>query len=472
MPDEDDADIPKLDKSALFGEMGNRNLYSPYGFDRLEFLPALRGRRASEIFREMAQNDAIVSAILFEITAVLRRVEWDVEPGASGPDGEVSDDDIERADFVQTCMDDLSHSWEELVADALTMLPFGFAALEIVYKHRGSADIDAPSKRRTKFPDGKVGWRKFELIPQATVTDFIVDEHGGIQALEQGGMYGADRVVIPIEKLLLFRTERHSPRGKSVLRGAVESWYYRKRMRQLEGIGVERDLAGLPVFYLDADIMADSARRSEYEKIIRNLRRDEQEGVLLPAVMDDSGTLQPLAKLELLASAGARQHDMDKTIARYTREIAMSLLQDVMLLGHEKVGTQALAKEKRDLSEVVLQAWLNTVEAVINDHAVPRLLALNGMPLDAAPRIVPGDIRSSDVAEFINGVKLASDAGFQLAGDPEVEQIIRRRLNLPLIVEEVAQRMADDLLDPPAPPPMVPQPDEDEGLEDDVDGDV
>lgn len=462
-------EVPKLTQQQLFGEMSNSQLYSPFGYDRLEFLPALRGRKAAEIYREMATNDAIVSAVLFEIVAVLRRVEWDVEPYAGGPDGEVTDADLETADFVRSCMDDLSHSWEEFIADALSMLPFGYSFLEIVYKKRESADLAAPSERRSRFPDGRIGWRKFCYVPQETISDFDTDEYGGVQAVIQGGYYGAQAVTIPIEKGLLFRTERHSPRGQSVLRGAVESWYYRKRMRQLEGVGVERDLAGLPVFYLDADIMANASRRGEYEKIIRNLRRDEQEGVLLPATVGDNGELQPLARLELLASAGQRQHNTGEVIGRYTREIAMSLLQDVMLLGHEKVGTQALAKEKRDLSEVVLQAWLNTVACTINDHAVPRLLALNGMSLDAMPMIVPGDIRASEVTEFVDSIAKLAGQGFELAGDPEVENLIRRRLNLPLLPPEMQQRMTDDIVDPPDPPPMVAPPavpadaDDDEG---------
>lgn len=448
----DRALAPPLTDAQRFVELGNRNLHTPFGYDRLEFLPALRGRHQSEIYKEMATNDPIVSAILFEITAILRRVEWDVEPAASGPDGDVTDGDVEHADFLKSAMNDMSHSWEEFIADTLTMLPYGFAALEIVYKRRVTTELSAPAKSRTRFPDGRVGWRKFVWLPQETVTDFLTDEFGGVQALVQGGMYGANHVVIPIQKLMLFRTSRHTPRGMSVLRGAVEPWYYRKRMRQLEGIGVERDLAGLPVFYLDADQMSNPTRKAEYQDIVRNLRRDEQEGVLLPAMLNEAGTdLVPLARLELLASSGPRQHNMGEVIGRYTREIAMSLLQDVMLLGHEKVGTQALAKEKRDLSEVVLQAWLNTVEATVNDHAVPRLLALNGMPLDAMPRFVPGDIRSTDIDALVDAVSKLSSAGFELAGDPEVEQWIRRKLNAPLLPDEVRERLLDDQINPPEP---------------------
>ncbi len=428
-----------------FVELGNRGLYQPYGYDRLEFLPQLRGQQASEIYREMESNDALIGAILFQITMLLRRVNWEVEP-AEGPRGE------ERADFLQTCLDDMSTTWEEVIHDALTMLPFGFAYMEIVYKRRDSTDLEAPAEGRTRFPDGRIGWRKMVLLPQETVAEFQLDEYGGVQAAVQRASYG-EAAVIPIDKALLFRTRKRGPRGVSVLRNVAESWYYRKRIREIEGIGIERDLAGLPVFTLDADIMANTSRLAEYQAIVRNLRRDDQEGVLLPGIVNDQGELLPLAKLELLSTAGSRQFDTNAIVNRYSREIAMALLQDVILLGHEKVGTQALASEKRDLSDTALQAWLNDIAATFNAHAVPRLFALNGEPLEDLPVLVPGELRPTDVQGFATAVKDIAAAGFALADDPEIDAEVRRRLGFPPLLPEVAALMAEAQLEPPAPPP-------------------
>ncbi len=448
------------DKVDPFVELSNKRLQTPMGFDRLEFLPKLRGRRQAEIYREMVDNDALIGAILFAIEMVLRRVEWEVEPARS-EDGEASDIDIERADFLSTCIQDMSMTWEEVISDALTMLPFGHAYLEIVYKRREDNSVDAEAERRTRFPDGKIGWRKFSMVPQATISEWKVDDHGGVRAAVQGGAYGAERVTIPIEKALLFRTSTHSPQGKSVLRRVVEAWYYRKRMREIEGIGVERDLAGLPVMYLDADIMANPARLAEYQEIITNIRRDEQEGVILPGVVDtDSGELKPTAKLELLSSGGARQFNTSEIINRYAREIAVSLLQDIVLLGHEKVGTQALASEKRDLSDTALQAWLNDIAAIINTHAVPRLFALNGESLEDLPMIVPGELRPTDVKEFAESLAAAASGGFIFSDDPETEAEVRRRLGLPPMSPEALAAQEDEKKEPEPKPEVEDEPDD------------
>ena len=421
-----------------FVEVANRQLYRAHTYDNLEFLPQLRGRQASEIYREMAENDALIGAVLFAIEMILRRVEWEVEPFSP------STYDVGRADFLNECKEDMSMSWEDVICDALTMLAYGHAYMEIVYKHRTTADLTAPAEHRTRYPDGRIGWRKFVLLPQPTIVDWELDEHGGVQACTQGGVYGLERVTVPIEKALLFRTNTRTPRGRSILRTVIESWYYRKRIRQVEGIGIDRDLAGLPVFYLDKSIMENASRRAEYQDIVRNLRRDEQEGVLLPAMKTPDGALEPIAKLELLSSGQSRrQFDIGAVIARYNREITMAVLQDIVLLGHETVGTQALASEKRDLSDTALQAWLNNIAAVFNAHAIPRLFALNGESLENLPKLVPGELRPTDVNEFATAIRDIAAGGFPFTGDPDVEAEVRRRLGLPAMLPE-DQRPTDE----------------------------
>lgn len=438
-------------------ELANHNLWSHgWNVDRLEFLPQLRGRRGIELLREMSQNDALIGAILFGITMLLRQVDWRVDPYIDPDTGEASDDDLDRADFLNSCMDDMSITWPQVVSNALTMLPYGHAWLEIVYKRRETTDVGASGDRRTRYPDGKIGWRKLVLVPQETITDWELDDHGGVQAIVQGGSYGEDRVRIPIEKSVLFRTDNRSPKGTSVLRTTVESWYFRKRLREVEGIGIERDLAGLPVFYVDVDTYQNPSKLAEYQNIVRNIRRDEQEGVILPAMVGDDGKVIKIAELTLLSSAGSRQFDTNAIIARYTREIAMALLQDVMLLGHEKVGTQALASEKRDLSDTALGAWLLDIAATMNAHLVPRLFALNGVQDGRLPMLVAGELRPTDVAEFTESLERASGSGFVFSDDPEVEAEVRRRLDLPEMRPEVLQARLEDQLEPDPEPPVAP----------------
>ena len=64
-----------------------------------------------------------------------------------------------------------------------------------------------------------------------------------------------------MEKCLLFRTQTHknNPEGRSILRNAYRSWYFKKRIEEIEGVGIERDLAGIPIAYVDPAIMSAGA---------------------------------------------------------------------------------------------------------------------------------------------------------------------------------------------------------------------
>ncbi len=409
---------------ALLTELANQGLKTRGGtaqYSREEFLPQLRGPRAMKVYREMVDNTGTVGGMMLAIEMLLRQVSWHWEPKDETPAAQ------EAADFVSSCWDDMSTSVSDLIIDVVTMLPFGFSAFEIVYKRRQGPD----GEHASDFDDGRLGWRKIVLIPQDTVSEFIVDETGGLAGIKQGS--GMSSIIIPVDKTAVFRTRHDSFWGKSVLRSAYPSWLRRKRIEEIEAIGIERDLAGLPLAYLAPEILADSAKRTEYANIVKNIRNDEQAGVVFPAIFDDDGNR--LAELTLLGSPGTRVFDTTTIINRYTRDMAISVLQDMLILGHEKIGTQALASEKRDLSDVALTAWLDEVSAVFTTHVVPRLLWLNGLPPRSAPALCHSSLKDDDLTEIAQWLSDLSSAGFVLAGDPEVEDWVRRVFGLPLVTE-------------------------------------
>ena len=84
---------------------------------------------------------------------------------------------------------------------------------------------------------------------QETLFRWVFDGTGGIKAMVQMAPPGYTQRVIPIEKSLLFRTghPQGQPRGLAILRNAYRPWFFKKRLEEFEAIGVERDLAGMPV---------------------------------------------------------------------------------------------------------------------------------------------------------------------------------------------------------------------------------
>lgn len=430
-----------------FSELGSTGLKRNAGIVQEEYLRELRGDRWIKTVKEMSDQDAIIGAFLLAIELLLRQVSWDVEPVEGETEGE-SSPAMDVAEFIEECFDDMSHGMEDTISEILTMLPFGWAYMELVYKRR-LGESSSP-RLRSKYTDGRIGWRKWSIRSQDTLDRWEFDESGGVQGMWQRvDNIAKPPVLIPIEKALLFRTtmRKGNPEGRSVLRNAYRSYYFKKNIENIEAIGVERDLAGLPVAHVPPQILlgatADDANlRTEITNIVTNIRRDEQEGVLWPLAYDDKGN--KLYELELLSSGGSRQFDTDAIIARYDQRIAMSVLADFILLGHESVGSYALSATKSSLFKTALTAWLDSIADVINTHAIPRLLALNGIDVALAPKFCFGRVGDVELEDLIGFVERTTRAGMTLFPDVEVENKLRSEVDLPLLSEDDMQRREDE----------------------------
>jgi hypothetical protein len=76
---------------------------------------------------------------------------------------------------------------------------------------------------------------------------------------------------------------KNNPEGRSLLRNAYRPWYYKHRIEEIEAVGVERDLAGLPIAYLPPEYLSSSATadqiqvRNAIEQIVQTVKINEQE---------------------------------------------------------------------------------------------------------------------------------------------------------------------------------------------------
>jgi hypothetical protein len=404
-----------------------------------EFLPALRGRKAIEVFREMSTNDSIVGALLFAIDKLVREVDWHVEPADNTPEG------TEAGDFLESCMEDMEHSWDDFVSEVMTMLVFGWSWHEIVYKKRvGPWEKDA--KKKSNYEDGMIGWRKMPIRSQETMLRWLFDKSGEVTGLVQLAPPFYQVTTIPMSKSLLFRTapSKGNPEGRSLLRTAYRSWYFKKRLEEFEGIGVERDLAGMPVARVPADyLMAKAGTEKErvvagFRKMVRGVRRDENEGLILPT-MYDPDTKQPLFDFELMSSSGARQFDTNAIIQRYEQRILMSVLADFILVGHESTGSYSMHTDKTGIFRAALNSITKNIADTLNRKAIPKLFELNGWKVRELPKIVASEIDPPDLAQLGQLISSTAGAGMQWFPDPELEKFIRDIARLPEMPDEVME---------------------------------
>lgn len=389
-----------------------------------EFLHELRGKRGIETYREMAENDDVIGAILFAIEMLVRQCDWNVEPGGD------TAKDREAAEFVKSCMDDMQDTWIDTISEILSFLTYGWSFHEIVYKRRIGNTKDPRTK--SKYNDGLIGWMKLPIRAQETLYQWEYDNEDNLLGMTQMPPPDYGRYTIPMEKALLFRTKsrKNNPEGRSILRNAYRSWYFKRRIQEIEGIGIERDLAGLPVLYVpeDSEVWDDLVpenvkKRQILEYMIKNIRRDELEGCVFP----DS------YKLELLSSSGTRQFDTNAIINRYDTRIAMTVLADFIFLGHDKTGSWALSSDKTELFAVAIGAFLDIICETFNSQGIPSLIDINGQyfaGITEYPKMTHGDIEDADITKVSSFIKDMTGIGV-LVPDDSLEDYIRQVGHLP-----------------------------------------
>lgn len=390
-----------------------------------EFLPELQGIRGVRVYEEMSSNDDVCGAILFAIKMLIRQADWSVQPSGS------EERDRDAADFVESCLHDMSSTWTDTVSEILSFLTYGWSIHEIVYKRRMGRKKDP--RLESKFDDGLIGWQKLPIRCQESLYEWEFDDCDNLTAFVQMPAPDFNVIRIPAEKLLLFRTEsrKDSPEGRSILRTAYRSWYFKKRLQEIEGIGIERDLAGFPVLVapegVDVWSPANANLLATCNQFVANIRRDAMEGLTIPAGWE----------LKLLTTGGSRQFDTSKIIERYDTRIAMTVLADFLFLGHERTGSWALSSDKTELFSMAIGAYLDTICEVFNRKAIPALLEVNGKHFaDAAvPHLVHGDIETRDLTQLSAFLKDMTGIGL-ITPDDALEEYLREQAALPSKVDD------------------------------------
>lgn len=440
-------DTPPQSSEALnFKDVGSYGLRQFGGWVREEFLRALVGREGARTYREMGDNSPTVGAILFCIIQMMRRVEWRITPADD------TDEAQKEADFVQSIMDDMSHTWEDFVAEALSMLQYGYSVHEIVYKKREGRTGTDPSNQ----DDGRIGIKRLPIRGQDTILKWFFDSNGQVTGVTQQPWVGP-LVDLPAAKLLLFRPMQHknNPEGRSILRSAYRPYYFCKRIEEQEAILFER-FSGFPVMSVPSALLSAAAAGDpaavtaveNYKKIITNVRIDEQMGLLKPSDHFTSGdgtiSAAEMYKFELVTPASARASvNPHQTIERYKLDILTSMLADFITTGHASRGTQSSAIQKVDIFFQAIEGWLKAIAAVLNKHLLPKLWELNNLDDKLMPKFAPDMAQRIDLDALGNFVLHLAQAGMMMFPDQDLENYIRDAAGLPNILEEEWQAKQD-----------------------------
>lgn len=419
----------------IFTPQGRVGQYRYGGVFYEEFLPELRGPKGVEVYKEMSENDDIVSAILFAIEMLMRQTTFSVDPSGD------TDIDKRAAEFVKECMDDMQDSWTSTLSEILSFITFGWSYHEIVYKRRMGHTKNP--KTNSKYDDGLIGWRKLPLRAQETLYEWLYeDQSDELIGMVQQPPPDFGTIEIPLDRALHFVTKsrKNNPEGRSILRGSYRAWYFKRRIQEIEGIGLERDLAGFPVLTApegmdlwdtDDEDMKEALNRAE--SIVTGIRRDSREGLVLP----------PGWELSLLSAGNRRTFDTNEIIDRYDKRIATTVMADFILLGQGDNGSWALSSDKTRLFSLAIGTYLDVICETFNTQGIPRLIDLNEehfRGITDYPQMVHSDIEERNLKELAEFLEKMVGIGF-LMPDDQLEDFVRTEANLPerLDVEDMPE---------------------------------
>lgn len=407
-------------RRSITGDIGNSGLqlYGGRPFD--DFLAEWRGRTKVKKVDEMLKNSPIVAALRMSMELPIRDIEWQF----TGPP-DVDPDTDPAIQLLNDSLDNLSHSWNDHVIDALLFPFYGWSMFTVTYERVG----------------GQLLWHKFKPLGHDTVWKWEPTDDGWIKGLWQEPQYWTK--MIPVERMLIyrFRKPKNSPEGESVLRPAWIPYYFIKHIQEKEGIGIERALAGLPVITppMGADMTESSSDSTDYgraHKIVRNVRFDEQAGLILPPPTGPGEHQRWDFKLVSSPGGMSQTIDTNLVISRYEKRLLMSALSQFLMLGMDSVGAMATFEGATDFHSMALNAVADIIAETFTKFAVSRLLVLNGYDPDgyALEHSPAGQIDIPAMADFLQ------KTGTLLTWTPEDEVWLRSLVRLP---EKTAEELAE-----------------------------
>lgn len=395
--------------------VGGSGLWNAGGYIYEPYLPGrYQGETGRRLIYMMASRDPTIRAMLLAMKLPIRTVLWHMQPATDDAQGKAA------AEFGESLIAGMATAWPDVLSEVLTEIEYGWSALELVLCQRD---------------DGRIGIGDLQPRAQDTLYRWDFDDAGNVTAMHQQLM--STSVAIPAERLVLFRTESHknSPEGRSMLLSAADSYRSLRHITQIESIAIERDFTGIPVAYIPSAALANEPLKQKYTQIVRDLKMNDQAGLVLPSDPWRDAENKPSAlgqyRIELVSAPGRRAIDTDKIITRHQTDMVRSVLADFLMLGMASKGSFALSRDKSEMFEKSLTSLVTSIEEGFDRGVLRRLWAMNGLPMELKPRWKAGRLSQANLGELGEFMRNLGAAGFTMANE-EREAAVAELAGLPI----------------------------------------
>lgn len=397
---------------AELGDSGTRLLH---GIIIDEYNAQLQGVQGIRVYEEMRKSDGTVRAAVLACTLPIRRATYFVNPATN------SDQDKEIANFVEHALFDwLDITWDDVIRQALLMVPFGVMLFEKVYgiKNHDGKDYVTLTKLAPRLPKSILQWE-------------LVDHTFGIQQIRQDGVLAQ----IPGSKLLIFVNEREGDNwwGNSMIRPAYRHWYVKDNLYKIDAISIERQTVGVP--YVKMPQGYTEADEAKAQKAAQNLRANESSFAVIPTNYE----------IGFLDMGAHTTRDPIPSIEHHDKQILLSVLAQFLSLGQTKTGSgsRALSSDHSDLFLKGIEAIANTIVDEFNKNLIPELVDMNFNDVKVYPVLDYSGISKVDVQALGDAYSKLSTAG-AISPTQDDEQYLRSAMGLPPRTQEDIDEAADE----------------------------
>lgn len=392
------------DRQAIGQEYGCTGLYVGQGRVIDNSIIPLRGPKKIKLLEEMVRFDSTIGAFNNMYQSTASSVTWRVKPKDD------TDEAKEVADFIHSCLfEDLNHSFQEMITNALTASQYGFAIIEPVYKLRNGKNKD--KSKSSIYNDGLIGLAKLSARYQGSITKWNYDEDNRtIVSVTQKDPNSFTEKEIPYNKLLHFkhRSFNNNPEGVSLYIACATAYLKKKRTSLNEDIRYERGFDGLLDIKAPQELLDPNTKNPAYlqtQKWIKDTAQNIRSGT-------DVAIAHPeFIKVDILSSGEGNIPDADKIIAREDRNIAVALLSDFFLASPKSGISGGFTQSKIKIFTNLVKEMLDEIKRVINFKLIPTLLEKNLMDVQLAPSIEFSEIGDLDLTNLMLFIQSADKSG-------------------------------------------------------------
>lgn len=434
------------------GSIGYSGLKIFGGVVESEMVKELKYPESNKTFKKMMLHPAVNASINLHKTLVSKAVYRIVDPKDATPE------EKNRTELVrQMLFEDMESPIDSVISEAMTMLDYGFAPVEKIFRKRTKAS-------GSLYDDGLIGVRKLSLRHQESIDKFIFDESGeNVTGIKQNlalisdpyGRFSAKQnttVVIPRSKFLLFTAgdTKTNPFGTSPLRNVYLPFRFLSNVEELECSGLAKDLQGLPMLSIPSQYMAADASPEQKQfyswcqNIVRNIQMNSQSGLVLPMIYDPE-TRQPLFKMELLSTDGKKNYDTGKIKEYYRQMIFVGLSADILMMGLTTTGSFNLGSIKSSLTGQAVERHLKHIIEVLNRDLIRQIYTLNNWDASRCCKLDVEGFEDLDLETFSKAIQRIKSVAL-LPSTLDVTNNIMRSLGLDELPENTTQEELDKLL--------------------------